>query len=57
MNILNAIKLSECAKKMKNPLYDTVLSAQHLIDCDTTNSGCNGGWMTNALSKIENYYQ
>ena len=30
------------------------LSPQQLIDCDTNDGGCNGGWMENAWNYIEN---
>jgi len=28
-------------------------SEQNLVDCDTSDSGCNGGWMTNAFSWVK----
>jgi len=28
------------------------LAPQHLVDCDTGNGGCNGGWYTNALKYV-----
>lgn len=31
---------------VNGPLYH--LSEQHLVDCDSKNSGCNGGWPTDA---------
>ena len=29
------------------------LSEQQLVDCDSTNYGCNGGWPSNALAYIQ----
>jgi cathepsin B len=31
---------------------DVVLSPQDLIDCDFSNGGCNGGYLTPALSYL-----
>ncbi len=28
--------------------YSFLFSEQQLVDCDTTNKGCKGGWYTNA---------
>jgi C1A family cysteine protease len=30
------------------------LSTQHLVDCDKSNNGCNGGWYTGALTFLKN---
>ena len=29
---------------MSHNAIDVVLSAQQLVDCNTVNEGCNGGW-------------
>jgi C1A family cysteine protease len=34
---------------IKNTRLTEHLSTQQLVDCDTGNNGCNGGWYTNAL--------
>jgi hypothetical protein len=39
------------AKKFGTKL---VLSEQHLVDCDTNNKGCSGGWPTYAFDFIKN---
>lgn len=37
-------------QKVKNAKLSNWLSVQQLVDCDTTNQGCNGGWYTSAIS-------
>lgn len=31
------------------------MSEQQLVDCDYSNSGCNGGWMTSAMSYVRSH--
>lgn len=43
-----------CEWYLKNhdvPQYET-LSDQHLVDCDLSNGGCNGGWPTKSLNYL-----
>jgi len=35
--------------------YSVSLSVQQLVDCDTSNSACTGGWIDNAYSYIKTY--
>ncbi|XP_070493949.1 cathepsin K-like [Chironomus tepperi] len=37
---------------MKNSSFKTPLSAQSIVDCDTVNLGCSGGWPTKAFNWI-----
>ena len=39
-----------------NPSYNTVLSEQFLVDCDTRDYGCNGGWPHNAASMYKEQF-
>ena len=39
-----------------NPSYNTVLSEQFLVDCDTRDYGCNGGWPHNAASMYKEHF-
>lgn len=53
----------ESALAIKNNAAPQKLSVQYLVDCDTSNYGCGGGWMldayqytrTNGLIKEEDY--
>ena len=43
----------ESAHKVKYPASTILnLSEQELVSCDRRNSGCNGGWMTNAFRYV-----
>jgi len=44
-----ALEFSACKEQGKF----VGLSEQHLIDCDTSNAGCNGGWYTNAWNYLQ----
>jgi C1A family cysteine protease len=37
--------------RMKNSTFNSTLSPQFILDCDTFDSGCNYGWPTSAMSK------
>jgi C1A family cysteine protease len=41
----------EAMMKIRNPNFNSVFGAQYLVDCDTTNAGCNGGWPNLAMGK------
>lgn len=48
----NTVAVLESAYKMKhNNLIK--LSEQFLVDCDNTNSGCQGGWPTEAFAYVK----
>ncbi|KAL7026305.1 hypothetical protein ACKWTF_013843 [Chironomus riparius] len=42
----------ESRMMISNSSYNTVLSEQFLVDCDTRDHGCNGGWPHNAINWI-----
>ncbi|KAI9559439.1 hypothetical protein GHT06_013427 [Daphnia sinensis] len=44
------LEFAQC-KKTSTPI---VLSEQQLVDCDTNNGGCNGGWYTSAWYHLKN---
>jgi len=43
----------QIAKKVKLPSW---LSTQHLVDCDTSDSGCDGGWFSSAMTYLKTNY-
>jgi C1A family cysteine protease len=52
---VNAV-LEGCYTKFKGfPLNDW-FSTQQLVDCDTSNGGCNGGWFTGAMTYFQNNF-
>ncbi|KAL7026301.1 hypothetical protein ACKWTF_013839 [Chironomus riparius] len=48
----SVVEALEIKLKMKNPKFNTLLSAQYVVDCDTFNYGCIGGWPTSAFNWI-----
>ncbi|XP_046458645.1 ervatamin-B-like [Daphnia pulex] len=46
---ITPLEFSQC-KLTDSPV---VLSEQHLVDCDNTNGGCNGGWYTSAWDYLQ----
>ena len=47
--MLKILKFTESRLKKLNISYDTKLSPQYLVDCDTSNHACGSGWPMNAL--------
>lgn len=47
---ITPLEFAQC-KKTGTPV---VLSEQQLVDCDTSNGGCNGGWYTSAWYYLKN---
>jgi cathepsin L len=43
----------EGMQKIRNPSFNTILSKQNLVSCDTTNGGCNGGWPRKAMTWLQ----
>lgn len=47
---------SEGLLKIRDSSFNTVLAPQFLLDCNTAQVGCIGGWPTDALCKYASFY-
>lgn len=41
--------------KNRDPTYSRLVSQSFFVDCDTADSGCNGGWPRTAVNFAKNY--
>jgi hypothetical protein len=47
----------ECYNRRLDPSWNNSLSQQYLVDCDTYNNGCIGGWPKHAIGDFLNHFQ